>query len=134
MKFILRQYTACLISLFIASHIFTGLRVSGSMLDFLYAAGILVVGFLFIKPIINIITLPLAILTLGLFSTIGTIFVMFILTKIDPNIVISEFFFKGFALFGYTIPSFKANLLLSYVLISVTIQLVYKIMLYLFDL
>ncbi|MGE5042109.1 MAG: phage holin family protein, partial [Candidatus Levyibacteriota bacterium] len=101
--------------------------------DFLFASLVLAAGFIIIKPIISALTLPLSILTLGLFSAVGTAAVLFLVTKIDQHVQITSFYFNGFHIDKYTVPSFQANILLSYVLISVTIQLLYKIILYLFD-
>lgn len=133
MKYLLRQFVASMVCLYVTSQILPGLVIKGAFVDFLFAALILTAGFVIIKPIISVLTLPLSILTLGLFSAVGTVAVIFIMTKVDPHVLITPFYFKGWTVYKYSIPSFQANLLLSYVLISVTIQLVYKFVLYLFE-
>ncbi len=133
MKSILRQFLAVILALFITSQIFSGLIIKGGFPGFLYAVVLLTIGLVIVKPILNVITLPLSIVTLGLFSALSILLILFVITKIDPNFTITSFTFKGFTLLSYTIPSFKANFLLSYVLISATIQLVYKFSLSVFE-
>jgi len=133
MKSIVRQFFAVMLAIFITSQIFSGLIIKGGFPGFLYAVVLLTIGLVIVKPILNVITLPLSIVTLGLFSALSILLILFIISKIDPNFIITSFTFKGFTFFSYTIPSFKANLLLSYVLISATIQLVYKFSLSVFE-
>ncbi|MGE5042273.1 MAG: phage holin family protein, partial [Candidatus Levyibacteriota bacterium] len=72
MKHLLRQYVASMVCLFVTSQLFPGLVIRGTFLDFLFASLVLAAGFIIIKPIISALTLPLSILTLGLFSAVGT--------------------------------------------------------------
>lgn len=133
MKSIARQFLAVIFALFVTSQVFSGLIIKGGFPGFLYATVLLTIGLVIIRPILNVITLPLSIITLGLFSALSILFILFIITKIDPNFIITSFTFKGFKFMTYTIPTFKANFLLSYVLISATIQLVYKLSLAVFE-
>jgi putative membrane protein len=134
MKFILQQLIIAIISLYLTSLFFPGLVISGGFPQLFLASLFLVVGFVVIRPLINLITLPLGILTLGLFSVITTSIVLFLITVIDQNFNIVPFPFSGFSFYGLVIPSFYANILLSYILISATIQAVQKVLMYIFDL
>lgn len=134
MKFILQQLVIAVISLYLTSLFLPGLVISGGLPQLLLASVFLVVGFIVVRPILNIFTLPLGILTLGLFSIITTSFVLFLITVFDKNFHIVAFPFSGFSFLGLVVPSFYANVLLSYILISATIQAVQKVLMYIFDL
>lgn len=124
MKYILQQLILNVLALFFTSLVFDGLVIQGGVVGLLYASVLLFLGFFIVKPILTIITLPISFITLGLFSIVITAFVVFLITIIDPNFIIRPFDFQGFHL----------NIFLSYILISVTIQVVYKALIYIFDL
>jgi uncharacterized membrane protein YvlD (DUF360 family) len=62
MKFILQQLIIAIISLYLTSLFFPGLVISGGFPQLFLASLFLVVGFVVIRPLINLITLPLGIL------------------------------------------------------------------------
>ncbi|MBP9815514.1 MAG: phage holin family protein [Candidatus Levybacteria bacterium] len=134
MKFIFQQLVIAIISLHLTSLFLPGLIITGGFAQLLLASVFLVIGFTIVRPLLNIITLPLGILTLGLFSIITTSFVLFLITMFDKNFNIVSFPFSGISFFGIVIPSFYSNILLSYILISATIQAVQKVLMYIFDL
>lgn len=134
MRYILQQIVISGASLYLTSLLFPGLVITGGTSGFFTAAVLFAIGLTIVKPVLNTIALPLNILTLGLFSCVVTMFVLYLLTIIDHNVSVSAFVFPGFSFFFIKIPSFSANLILSYTLISVTIQLVARMFVYIFDL
>lgn len=133
MRYIFQQFIICLAALFVCSSLFSGLIIRGGLLQYLYDALLLVLGFVIVKPIINIVALPFNTLTLGIFSIFSTILVLFLLTFTDHNFIIQSFLFKGVSNSYFSIPPFYLNIFLSYLLISVTIQVVYKFLVNLFE-
>ncbi len=134
MRYIFQQYVILLIALYTATYFFAGLVLNGGTIQYLYDAALLVVGFIIVRPIINIVALPFNALTLGVFSIFSTVIVLFLLTLTDRNFIIQPFTFQGLSVSGFAIPEFHLNIFLSYLLISVTIQLVYKFLMNLFEL
>lgn len=134
MRYLVQQFVILLTALFVSSSIFAGLIIKGGLIQYLYDAVLLVLGFVVVRPIINIIALPFNALTLGVFSIFSTVIVLFLLTLTDRNFIIQPFVFNGVSFLGYGIPSFHLNIFLSYLIISVTIQLVYKFLMNLFEL
>lgn len=124
MRYLLQHLVLNMASLYITSMFLGGLVISGGIVQYIYAAILLFVGFFVVKPIVTIITLPISFLTMGLFSIVITAFVVFLITVIDPLFQIRPFIFQGY----------HVNIFLSYVLISVTIQFIYKSLMYIFDL
>lgn len=134
MRYFLQQIVMAAAALSLTSFLLPGLSISGGFTGYLLASVFLMVGFLIVRPILNVATLPLRLITLGLFSVVVTSFVLFLITKLDHGFIISSFQSSGFSFLGLTVPPFHANLLLSYILISVTIQLTYRLLAYVFDL
>lgn len=134
MRYFAQQYIILLTALYVSSSLFAGLVLKGGLIQYLYDAALLVLGFVIVRPIINIIALPFNALTLGVFSIFSTVFVLFLLTITDKNFIIQPFTFPGLSVSGFSIPEFHLNIFLSYLLISVTIQLVYKFLMNLFEL
>ena len=75
---------------------------------------------------------PFNLLSLGLFSVLITAFILFLITLIYPPIEVKPFNFTGLSLWGIEIHKFYVSLLLSYILISVTIYLITKLIFWLF--
>ncbi len=134
MRYIFQQYVILLTALFTTTYLFSGLVLHGGLIQYLYDAALLVIGFIIVRPIINIVALPFNALTLGVFSIFSTVVVLFLLTLTDQQFVIQPFTFQGFSVSGFTVPEFHFNIFLSYLIISVTIQLVYKFLMNLFEL
>ncbi len=134
MRYLAQQYVILLTALFVSSSLFTGIVIKGGISQYLYDAVLLVLGFVLVRPIINIVALPFNALTLGVFSIFSTVIVLYLLTLTDRNFIIQPFVFNGITVSSLSIPSFHLNIILSYLIISVTIQLVYKFLMNLFEL
>lgn len=79
------------VAIALASYLVPGVAVTGGILTVLVVAIVMAIINLFIKPIIFILTLPINILTLGLFSlVINAVLVLFI-GKIVPNFLVNGF-------------------------------------------
>lgn len=134
MKGLFRQYLLFLGIIYLTSLIFPGIVITNGVTGLLIATALVLVGFVIVKPILGIITLPLNMLTFGFFSIILTAFILFLVSLYYKSFTITPFLFPGVKIFSLTIQSFPVNLLLSYVIISATIQLLYKLAQWLFDL
>ncbi len=99
------------VALFIVSRILTGFIVD----DFVAAlVAVLIIGFVnaLIKPILSLLTLPINILTLGLFSFILNALMLLLASSITPGFHIDGF---GTALLGSILLSIVTMLLQSLV-------------------
>ena len=65
---------------------------------------------LLVKPVLSLLTLPLNLLTMGLFSWVLNVALIYLLTILVIQISLSSFAFQGFQMNGFTIPqlSFSA--------------------------
>lgn len=134
MKGFLQETAINSVALYATLNLFSGLAVSGGFWGIFTASILITIGFRILKPVINLITLPLNVITFGLFQALVIAFIVFLITLIYPQMQISEFQFQGAQFMGVSISPFFVSLFLSYIIISVTIYLVNRSLFWLFDL
>ena len=106
------QLLAGVVTLRIAQLYLSGVHFEGSMEMLIFAGVVLGVLNFFVKPILKIITLPLRILTLGLFSFIINIAIVYFV-----DLAFYELIFEGFWSLAYFIVLlWLVNLILSLLL------------------
>lgn len=124
MKAILRNTVFNAISLFILSQILSGVKVSGGIQTLLLSGFILSILFIVLKPILNLFSLPLNMVTFGLFSFLTNAILLYVLTVFVPNISISEFTFSGFSFAGFVIPLMHFSTLFAFIISAAALALV----------
>lgn len=134
MKGFLQEAAINSVALYATLNLFSGLAVAGGFWGIFTAAILITIGFRILKPVINIITLPLNVITFGLFQALVVAFIVFLITLIYPQMQITEFDYNGAQLMGIIIQPFYVSLFLSYIIISVTIYLINRSLFWLFDL
>jgi putative membrane protein len=119
MKSILRNTLINAFALFLISQAISGIRISGGFESYLLAGFALSLLFLILKPILNIISIPLNIITLGFFSVVTNIIIYYLLTVFITSVTISDFTYPGFSYGGFIIPKIYINIFFSFLLISI---------------
>ena len=105
MRNILKHYIVDTVSLYLISQSVSGMFFENGINSlFLAGLGIMLTSFL-VKPIINLLLLPINLLTFGLFRWISSSITLYIVTLIVPGFKIHEFFFSGFTSQWVDIPS-----------------------------
>jgi len=102
------QIASGMLGLFLAVNLISGIEFTGSIQTLLIFGGILGLVNFFIKPILKIISLPIQILTLGLFSLVINMILIWLVIDVFSPIEI-----KGFIpLFWTTLIIWAFNLIL----------------------
>lgn len=109
MKSIFRNVLFYSFSLFVLTQFLTGVNISGGLPTYIFGGIVLSIMFLIVKPILNIIALPLNIITLGTFSFFINVIILYLLTMFVPNIKIVPFIFQGYSFAGFIIPKVSLN-------------------------
>ncbi len=126
MKAILRNSVFNAVSLFILSQLISGVKIQGGFQTLLFSGFILSILNLVIKPVLNLFSLPLNMVTLGLFSFFTNAILLYLLTVFVPSVSVSAFTFNGFSFAGFVIPQIALNAFWAYVaaaaLLSLTIN------------
>lgn len=131
MKSIVRNTAINSLSLYVLPLIISGVKIQGGISTLIVGGFILSIMFKVLKPIFNLISLPLNIVTLGLFSFFSNAIILYLLTVLIPQISITAFNFPGYSRFGFVIPEVYFNSLFAYVvaagILSLTVSFIHWI-------
>ncbi len=105
-------------SIFLLTQVMSGVKVTGGLPTYIFGGLALTILLLFIKPILNILSLPLNIITFGLFSFVTNIIIFYLLTVIVPGISITAFTFPGISYSGFVVPSIYFNTIFAFLMVS----------------
>ncbi len=106
MKSILRHYVIDTVVLYLVSQITRGLVFEKGMESLLLAGAALALISILAKPIINLLLLPLNLITFGIFRWISGVIILFLVTILVPGFKIVEFASNSFSIYGLTFPGF----------------------------
>ena len=124
MKRIFRSILINAAAIWLISQVVTGIVLERGIETLLVAAFALGMINLLIKPVINILLLPINLITLGTFRWLVNVASLFLVTVIVPDFKIVSFQFIGLTYKGIIVPALSLNLLFSFVVISFLISLV----------
>lgn len=124
MKSIIRQILQNSLVLWLTSVVFKGLVVTDTLQTVLLGGIVLFAMNFTIKPILNLVALPLNILTLGGISWVINAFILYLLTILIPSIKIVNFTFEGASLFGVVLPRYDFTLLTGIIAASFIMALI----------
>ena len=115
MKAIIRNIAIYTFALYLLPSIIPGVEISGGLLTLLVGGFALTLLFFIIKPILHVISLPVSILTLAIFSTITNLIVLYILTIFISGISIVPFSYPKTEILGFITPKIYFNMFFAYV-------------------
>lgn len=118
MKSLLRSIVVNSLCLFIASQLIAGLIVKGGFLSYMFGGLALALLFMFLKPVLNLLSVPLNVITLGLFSILTNVIIFYLLTVFVPAISISAFLFQGTSYGGFVIPKIFFNTFFAFAMVA----------------
>lgn len=122
MKSLLRNTIVNSFSLFIASQILSGVKITGGLQTYIFSGIILTIMTLILRPILQLITLPLNLITFGTFSFLINVIILYLLTVVVPQISIKAFTFPGLNLYGFIFPKIELNTFFAFIVVSIVIS------------
>lgn len=132
MRGLLKDIAIIIISVYLVSLVLRGLIIENTT-SMVMLAIVLYFGNKVVHPIVQVILLPLNLLSLGIFSAASTLFSLYLSTIFVKGVIVIPFTFQGVSLFGLHIASISFNTILSFMVISVTIYFVEKMLFWLFS-
>lgn len=114
MKTILRSIGIYLLALYFIPQIVPGFTINGGFITLLIGSIVLAIMFLVLKPILSIISFPITMLTLGLFSIIINALILYLLTILVPNITVQPFSYPKGYIYGFITPIITFNTFWAY--------------------
>lgn len=115
MKTIIRRYITYVFILFLLPKIVPGFSISESILNLLIAAFIFMLLMMVVKPILSIVTFPIKLLTLGLFSLVINAGILYLLTILVNSVSLEGFSYQPMHIFGITTPKISLNIFFAYI-------------------
>lgn len=114
MRTVLRSIGIYLLALYFLPQLIPGFTIEGGFMTLLVGAVVLAAMFLILKPILSIISFPVNMLTLGLFSIIINAFILYLLTILVPDITVQPFSYPRTNISGFIIPHIFFNTFFAY--------------------
>lgn len=133
MKTIIRRIAIYTFTLFILPSIVPGVKITGGLETLFVGGSALALMFLVLKPILSIISFPINLITLGLFSILTNGFILYLMTRFVEGIIISPFTYSSISYSGFTTPEIHINIYASYVFIAFVISAVESFLSWLMD-
>jgi putative membrane protein len=115
MKTVVREIAIDTLALYLLPMIVPGVRIDGGFLTYLMGGAALAIMFLLLRPVLKIISLPINLLTLGLFSFVINAFILYLLTIFISGISVESFSYPAVEIFGISIPAITFPLLFAYI-------------------
>jgi putative membrane protein len=127
MKTILKHFIINTASLYLVSLVVSGIIFAEGTYSVLLAGIVLTLTTMIIKPIINILLLPINLVTFGLFRWVGFAITLYLVTLIVPGFKLLDFVFKGFSTYWFSIPAVSLSGILAFIAFSFIISLIASI-------
>lgn len=124
MRKLLKCFIVSSLSLYLVSLISTGIVFEKGTGTMILAGIALTIASFIIKPVINVLLLPVNLITFNLFRWVGYAITLYIVTLVVPGFKILDFAFKGYSTYWISIPSFALKGLLAFIFFSFLISLV----------
>ena len=128
MRTIFKHFLINTVSLYLISLIVSGIVFGDGTYSLLLTGAVLTVTTLIIRPIINILLLPINLVTFGLFRWVGFAITLYIVTLIVPGFKLFDFAFKGFSSYWFSIPSVTLSGILAFIAFSFLISFVSSVL------
>lgn len=110
------------------TQILPSVKISGGIPTHILGGAALSLMFLLLKPVLNIITLPLNLITLGSFSFLINVGILYLLTRFIPSILINAFKFGGLKFAGFVVPEFFVNTFFAFIAASLLLSIVFTLL------
>lgn len=124
MKSLIKHFVIDTVSLYLASVLVTGIVFENGLATLLLAGLALTITGAVIKPVINIMLLPINLITFGLFRWVAFTITLYLVTVIIPGFKLLSFMFLGYHSLWISIPSFSFFGLASLVAFSFLISFI----------
>jgi putative membrane protein len=118
MKKVLRHFIVNTFILYIVSQLASGLQFENGVETVVLAGAGLTVASLLVKPIINLLLLPINLITFNLFKWVSSAIALYLVTLVVPGFKITGFVFAGLSSQWLDLPAINLSGFIAYVAFS----------------
>lgn len=133
MKNFFRNILINFLAFFLIAKITGGVSFSENYLVLFSAALFLTILNLLIKPLLNLLLMPINLLTLGAFRWVVNVIVLFMVTILVSNFKVIGFTFSGLTFAGFVIPAITFSFFWALILVSFLIEIVSGLITWIFE-
>lgn len=123
MKSLIRNTLFYSLALYLIAAYIPGVKFTAGFELLIAAGAALTILVIFVRPILKILFLPINLLTLGIFSGLINVILLYLLTRFFDPLTISDWNFAGFNYQGFLIPKMHFSTFWTYFLVSAIISL-----------
>jgi len=132
MRKIIRHYVLDTFALYLASQLTSGMIFENGYQTLLLAGVALTITTMLAKPIINILLLPINLITFGLFKWVSSAIALYLVTMVVPGFKIIQFYFAGLATKFFDFPVISLEGILAYIGFSFLLSLITSLLFWIF--
>ena len=132
MRTIIKHFIIDTITLYLISQAVKGIVFTEGTYTLLLAGLGLMLATNLVRPIINILLLPINLITFGLFKWVTYAITLYLVTLVVPGFHIGEFVFAGFNSYWFSIPGISLVGVLAFIAFSFVISTVSSILYWIF--
>lgn len=121
---LLRSFVFNSVALWIVTQALEGVFFTGGYQTLLLAALALTLVNLLIKPLINLLLLPINLITLGAFRWLVNVIALYLVTLFVPQFKIIGFLFPGFSYQGFVVPPIPLSAFWVFILTSFCLSII----------
>ncbi len=124
MRKLLRHYLIFVVSIFLVAKFLPGVSYGNDLVILAKASLLLSLVHMFVRPIVNLVSLPINILTLGLFSFFINGLMLYLVTLLMPVFKVTAFNFPYVNLGILRISSFYISSFMSFIIVALLISMI----------
>ncbi len=124
MKSFLRNIFVNFLALFLIAKVLGAISFSENYLVLLWSAVLLTLLNLLVKPVLNLLLMPINLLTLGAFRWVINVIVLLLVTLIITDFKIIAFTFPGYSFSGFVLPQITFPLFWALILVSFLLEII----------
>ncbi len=132
MRTILKHFIINTVTLYIVSQAVSGMQFASGSYTLLLAGLVLTLTTLIIRPVINVLLLPINLITFGFFKWVGYAITLYLVTLIVPGFKLLDFAFKGYNSYWFSIPALSLSGILAFIAFSFIISTISSIIYWIF--
>jgi len=122
MRGLIKHFIINTAALYIVSIMVTGIVFANGTYTLVLTGAVLMLTNMIIKPIINILLLPINLITFGLFKWLSYAVTLYLVTLVVPGFKLLDFVFSGYNTYWVSIPALSLTGVLAFIAFSFLIS------------
>lgn len=132
MRTLLKHFLIDTVTLYLISQAVIGITFAQGTYTLFLAGFVLMLATMIVKPILNILLLPLNLITFGLFKWVTYAITLYLVTLVVPGFTLGQFIFKGFSSYWFAVPGISLYGILAFIAFSFVISTVSSLLYWIF--